>query len=65
MNEVYILTRGDELYGVYSTYQKPIHSIMINFGAVIKDYTYQFGVDFFTDNCDVTWSIEPKTMDEM
>lgn len=65
MNEVYILMRGDELRGVYSSYQRAIHSLMINCSGGIKEFSYQFGVDFFTDMNNKTWSIESKELDEM
>lgn len=65
MNEVWVLSKDTELFGVYSTYQKAMHAIMMNACLPLSDFSYQFGVDFYTDSTNRVWSLESKTMDEM
>lgn len=65
MEEVFVLMKDSTLYGIYSSYKKAVHAIVVNAEFPICDFSSQFGVDLFTDNVSVIWSIESKTMDKM
>ena len=65
MEEVFVLMKNSTLYGIYSSYKKAVHAIMVNAESPICDFSSQFGVDFFTENLSAIWSIESKTMDKM
>lgn len=65
MNEVWILSRGDHLVGVYTSYRKAVHALTMHAHLPLTDFMFDFGVDFFTASNDEVWTIEPKEVDKI
>lgn len=72
MNELYVLTRDDELIGVYTTHRKATQALImdtIREGMKLQDYSFEFGVEFFTyispeSGLPFCWEIREVTPDE-
>lgn len=65
MNEVWILSRGDRLNGVFTSYRKAVQALMMRAHLPLTDFMSDFGVDFFTAANDEVWAIEPKEVDKI
>ena len=51
MNELYVLIKDSELVGVYTTHRKATQTLImdtIREGMKLKDYSFDFGIEFFT-----------------
>lgn len=51
MNELYVVTKDSELVGVYTTHRKATQALImdtIKEGMKLQDYSFEFGVEFFT-----------------
>ena len=72
MNELYVLIKDSELVGVYTTHRKATQALImdtIREGMKLKDYSFEFGVEFFTyigpeSGLPFIWEIRKVTPDE-
>lgn len=65
MENMFILYHGPKLIGIYSTYQKAVHAMMMNFTEPIYGFHRNMGVDFFTDGSDMDWAIKEQEVDKI
>jgi len=71
MNELYVLTKDSELVGVYTTHRKATQTLImdtIREGMKLKDYSFEFGIEFFTyigpeSGMPFIWEIQEVTPD--
>ena len=51
MDKLYVVTKDSELIGVYTTHRKATQALImdtIKEGMKLQDYSFEFGVEFFT-----------------
>lgn len=65
MKEIWILSRGEHLNGVYTSYQKAVHALMMRAILPLNEFLSDFGVDFFTAANGEVWTIESKEVDRI
>jgi hypothetical protein len=71
VNELYVLTKDSELVGVYTTHRKATQALImdtIKEGMKLQDYSFEFGVEFFTyigpeSGLPFLWEIQEVTPD--
>ena len=64
-NTGWVLFRGMEVSGIYTTYQNAIHAMMMRAKLPITEFLRDFGVDFFCDAEENSWSIEEFEIDKI
>lgn len=64
MNTVYVVFLGEEVKGVFTSYQRAIHSVMMHAKLPIIHFCSEFGVDFYNTDTQ-QWAIEEHELDEI
>lgn len=71
MENVFVLMMKARLIGVYTSHRKAVQAMIMEalpFGYTMSDYTFDFGVEFFTftDNSgnEKTYEVQEVTPDE-
>jgi hypothetical protein len=71
VENVFVVMIDTRLVGVYSSHRKAVQAIIMDtlpFGYTMGDYTYDFGVEFFTfsdkNNNEKVYELQEVTPDE-
>ena len=65
MEIVFVLYYGADMKGIYSTYQKAVHAMMMHFEQPLYGFHRSMGVDFFTDGGNHDWAIKEQEVDKI
>lgn len=64
-NTVWVLYHEDSVDGIFTSYRKAIHALMMRTGAAITHFESYMDIDMYIDGEETVWTISETELDKI